>query len=219
MRSSKARPPARNLRAAFFSALALMAALSSLSSPGFAQTPAARSTNAGKSTVATRSHTAAEPRWNQLTPAQQKALAPLASEWDRMDGFRRRKWLTIGNRFSSMKPDEQERLQKRMDEWAKLTPEQRRLARENYARAKRLNRAQKSAQWQKYQQLPEEQKRRLAAAASRKKHLATIPTPAQARNHKTLPPIKSAPKRMLERSVTPGAASASAIEPSPSIQK
>ena len=63
-----------------------------------------------------------------LTAAQQKALAPLAPEWDQMGPARKRKWLAIGNKFASMSPAEQQRVQKRMNEWMQLTPQQRRVA-------------------------------------------------------------------------------------------
>jgi hypothetical protein len=54
-----------------------------------------------------------------------------------------------------MKPVQQERLQAQMKEWAKLTTEQRRVARENYRTIKKLppeKRKQVKAQWQEYQQ-------------------------------------------------------------------
>lgn len=157
---------------------------------------------------------AVKPLWADLTPAQQQALAPLASEWDRLDAFRKNKWLAIGNKFAGMKPDEQQRVQERMRDWVALTPEQRRVARESYARAKKLNPDQKSAHWEQYQQLPEEQKKKLAEGAAAKKPVANLPPPAsQGKNSKTIPPIKSAPKPVLERSVTPHAASQSALQP------
>lgn len=157
----------------------------------------------------------ANPSWAELTPAQQNGLQPLANEWDKLDPFRKNKWLTIGNRFAKMKPEEQQRLHDRMREWVKLTPEQRRVARESYTRAKRLNPDQKSARWRQYQQLPDEQKKKLAADEAARKHGATVlPPTSQGKHRKTLPPIKASPKRVLERSVTPQAASHSAIEPS-----
>lgn len=144
---------------------------------------------------------------------QQQALAPLASEWDQLDAFRKGKWLAIGNKFPSMKPDEQQRVQERMRDWVALTPEQRRMARESYARSKKLNPDQKSARWEQYQQLPEEEKKKLAAGATAKKPVATLP-PASAQGKSPIPPIKSAPKPVLERSVTPQAARQSALQPS-----
>ncbi|MGZ5779631.1 MAG: DUF3106 domain-containing protein, partial [Burkholderiaceae bacterium] len=105
----------------------------------------------------------AKPLWSDLTPAQQQALAPLSSDWDKIDTLRKQKWLVLANKFPSMKPEEQQRVQDRMREWAKLTPEQRRAARESYARAKKLNADQKSEKWQQYQNLPDEEKKKLAA--------------------------------------------------------
>ena len=141
-----------------------------------------------------------KPLWTDLKPAQQKALAPLADEWGKLDPMRKKKWLEIGDKFASMKPDEQTRVQERMHEWTKLTPEQRRVARESYAHAKKLNPDQKSEQWQQYQQLPEEQKKKLAAETAAKKHVANLP-PAQSKN-KTVPPIKAPPKPAPEQSAT-----------------
>ncbi|HEV2612415.1 MAG TPA: DUF3106 domain-containing protein [Noviherbaspirillum sp.] len=144
-------------------------------------------------------------QWNELTPAQQQALAPLAGEWNSLEPERKLKWLAIGNKYASMNPDEQQRVQDRMREWLKLTPDERRIARESYSRAKKLNPDQKSEKWQEYQQLSEEQKKKLAADAAAKKPVATLPRPSQAAT-KPVPSIKSTPKPVLEESVTPKAA-------------
>jgi hypothetical protein len=157
----------------------------------------------------------AKPLWSDLTPAQQQALAPLAEEWDKLEAFRKNKWLAIGNKFGSMKPDEQQRMQERMRDWVVLTPEQRRVARENYVRAKTLKPDQKSVQWEQYQQLPEEQKKKLAEDARSKKQVTTLPPPKQQKDSKTVPPIKSSPKPVLEQSVTSQATTQSALQPSP----
>lgn len=143
-----------------------------------------------------------KPLWSDLTPAQQQALSPLAAEWDRLEPARKSKWLVIGNKYASMTPDEQQRIQERMRDWVKLTPQQRRMVRENYARAKTLNPDQKSAHWEKYQQLPEEQKQKLAADSESRKRVVTQPSATQSKI-KTVPPIKSTPKPVLEQSVSP----------------
>lgn len=162
--------------------------------------------------AAAKQQSATKPLWSDLTAAQQQALAPLAAEWNNLGSARKMKWLAIGNKYASMKPDEQQRVQERMREWIKLTPEQRRIARESYARAKKLNADQKSKHWEEYQQLSEEQKKKLAAAA--KKHVATLPPASQSKN-KTVPPINSASKPVLEQSVTPQVATRSGLQPSP----
>jgi hypothetical protein len=135
-----------------------------------------------------------KPSWSTLTRPQQIALEPLAGEWDRMEAMRKQKWLEIANRYSSMKPDEQVRVHERMRDWLKLTPEERRVVRENYTRTKKIDPGQKSEEWEKYQQLPEEQKKKLAAdaAARGKKQVANLPSAAQS-SVKSVVPLKRTP--------------------------
>jgi hypothetical protein len=222
MRNTVAGRTARGMRAVFVMATLLGIGMGAHAAP--TDTPTSGASNSSlraapnavrKGPTAKRIVAPANPSWAELTPAQQNGLQPLANEWDKLDPFRKNKWLAIGNKFAKMTPEEQRRMHDRMREWVKLTPEQRRIARESYARAKRLNPDQKSARWQQYQQLPEEQKKKLAADEAARKHGATVLPPAsQGKHRKTLPPIKASPKRVLERSVTPQAASQSAIQPS-----
>ena len=74
-----------------------------------------------------------KPRWADLTPAQKDALEPLAVEWDQINTIRKKKWLEMGNKVALMNPEEKQRVQERIREWVKLTPEQRRIARSNFA--------------------------------------------------------------------------------------
>src|SRR5437016_4917526 len=73
-----------------------------------------------------------QPNWNELNADQQQILAPLQNDWDQLEPVRKRKWLGIAKRYPKMKPEEQQRVQKRMQTWARLTPEQRRAARERH---------------------------------------------------------------------------------------
>jgi hypothetical protein len=91
---------------------------------------------------------------------------------------RKQKWLQLANRFNGMKPEEQERVHQRMREWVKLTPAQRELARETYARARKIAPAQKTASWENYQQLPDEQKKKLAASVAGRKSTTVVPSQA-----------------------------------------
>lgn len=191
-------PVSNSLKAAA-AALALAAAGSLAAQTAAPAAPAtvpaaapARAPAAGAKSPAPRQHD--KPLWNTLSKPQQVALEPLAGEWDKMEGVRKQKWLEIANRFSSMKPDEQARVHERMRDWIKMTPEQRRVVRENYTRTKKIDPGQKSQQWEQYQQLPEAQKKQLAAEASAraKKQLANLPTQAQS-SVKTVAPIKRAP--------------------------
>lgn len=132
----------------------------------------------------------AKPLWTELTPTQQQALAPLAADWDKLDSARKKKWIEMTNRYSSLTPEQQARIQERMREWVKLTPEQRRVARESYSRTKKLEPDQKSAQWQEYQQLSDEQKKKLAEDAVARKRVTNLPPAAQDKTT-LVPPSKS----------------------------
>ena len=134
-----------------------------------------------------------KPLWKDLTAAQQRALEPLIGEWNKLDSLRKQKWLEIANRFASMKPDEQQRVHERMRDWLRLTPDQRRQVRENFARTQKITPGQKSAQWEQYQQLPEEKKKQLADKVP-KKQVANPPTPTQSKIP-MVAPVKSRPPR------------------------
>lgn len=111
------------------------------------------------------------PAWSELSPEQQQALSPLAGEWNTLEAQRRAKWLGIAKRYPAMTPVEQKRVQDRMSEWVKLTPDQRRDAREQYRKIGKLPAAKRevvSQQWEEYQQLPPEVKKNLAAEDKKK---------------------------------------------------
>ena len=95
------------------------------------------------------------PTWGQLTQEQQGILAPIQGEWDKLDPPRKRKWLGIAQRYPKMKREEQERLQRRMQEWASLTPAQRQAAREKYKEFEQLPAEERQAvrkKWEEYKE-------------------------------------------------------------------
>lgn len=113
----------------------------------------------------------AQPSWSELSIEQKQILAPLANEWDKMDGFRRKKWLGIAKRYRSMNSDEKDRMQLRMTDWAKLSPDDRKRARDKYKALEKAPPEKKDAvrkKWQEYKALPESEKRQLKAEAARK---------------------------------------------------
>src|SRR5947207_2508221 len=85
------------------------------------------------------------PAWAELTAEQQQILSPLKNDWDALEVERRQKWLQIAKRYPKMKQLEQERVQRRMQLWANLSPEQRRQARENYKRLAKSPRPEKKS--------------------------------------------------------------------------
>jgi hypothetical protein len=103
--------------------------------------------------------------WRALSVPEQTALEPLAGEWDKLDAARQRKWLALADRFPRMSEVEQARTQDRMREWIRLTPDERRVARETYLRAHSLPPEKRAELLQQYQQLPDDQKAELAEQA------------------------------------------------------
>lgn len=110
----------------------------------------------------------ARPTWRELNPAQQQALSPLATHWDRLSEERKRKWLVISKNFSSLSPAEQVKLHRRMNEWVGLSQQQRVQARQNFSEIKKLSPEQKASEWEAYQALSAEERRKLATQASPK---------------------------------------------------
>lgn len=143
--------------------------------------------------------------WSRLSAADHLALAPFAAQWDSFSDERKKKWLKIASRYSKLTPDAQKRLHDRMAEWTHMTPDQRRVARENYQVSKELPREARQNAWKAYQQLPEEQKQRLAA--SERKHRPTVVS---------APPSGKSEIKGIDRLVNArehGASGASAVSP------
>ena len=119
----------------------LLAALSLVIAAGTAAQPPADPAKEGAKKAAAKSapkakakarKPGARPAWAELTAEQQQVLEPLKADWDTLEPDRRLKWLAIAKRYPRMKPLQQDRVQRRMQTWANLSPDQRRRARENY---------------------------------------------------------------------------------------
>jgi hypothetical protein len=108
-----------------------------------------------------------QPLWSELTKSQQRVLQPFASQWNTWAAADKRRWIALANRVPRMRAEDQDRARKRIVEWAALTPEQRRVARQNYRIASELTPDERRAQWERYRQLsPEEQKALRARGSS-----------------------------------------------------
>lgn len=141
-----------------------------------------------------------QPAWSELSPAQKQILAPLAADWDRMDQFRRSKWIGIAQRYPAMGAEEQARVQRRMTAWAKLTPEERKQAREKYKSLQKAPPEKKETvkqKWQEYKGLPDDEKARLKANSP--------PQSAGSRAVGTTPLAKPAPAKtpLMHRPAAP----------------
>lgn len=174
-----------------------------LISTGSSDSSIAESSASNGKIAAKSAHKATKPRWAELTPAQREALEPLATEWDQIPLARKKKWLEIGNKMALMTPAEKGRVQERIRDWVKLTPEQRRVARSNYAQAQKIEKAEIITQWQRYQQLTEEQKKELAVLGVPPKN--QVVNPPSGKNTKLARSVKSTPRTELEKTIQPPA--------------
>jgi hypothetical protein len=107
----------------------------------------------------------AGPKWSDLTPAQRTALRPLERDWTSIEPDRKEKWIEIAGRMPGMPATERERIQARMTEWARLSPQQRGQARLGFQEAKELPPQDRHARWEAYQSLTPEQKKQLQSRA------------------------------------------------------
>ena len=168
----------------------------------------------------------AGPGWNDLNPAQREILRPLASAWPSLSQSHKRKWLEMARGYRSLPPEEQAKMQGRMEEWVALSPQQRIQARLNFAKTKELSKEltaeEKKAKWEAYQSLSTEEKQKLAdkapakpigaAPASKpvsKQKLATIPSSADQAKAKAAPKIAVSQSMDTPPAVAPAAAPAS----------
>ncbi len=140
-----------------------------------------------------------------MTLAQRQALGPLERDWSSIDGTRQQKWLDVASRFDKLPPDDRERVQQRMADWSRMSPDERSRARLNYQEL-RIETApdERQSRWESYQALPESQRRELAKRANAAPSQQT-PTTKPARLDGTKSAVVTAPTspQSLTRSVTP----------------
>jgi len=106
--------------------------------------------------------------WAELPADQQQILAPLAPRWNDMSVQRKTFWLGMARKYPTMPSDEQAKTRVRMEQWVKLSQEERRTVREGYKNIQKLPPEKKltlKQQWDEYNKLPEEERRRLSATA------------------------------------------------------
>ena len=190
--------------------------------PGFSQTP---NSLAAARAPASAKLAASGPSWAELTPAQQRALAPLALSWNTgMSEDQKHKWLEISRNYSARSPEGQASLNSRMNDWASLSPQQRAQARLNFGKTKELSKQltaeEKKAKWEAYQALSPEEKQKLAAKSPRPTGAATAIKPVAPQKLITLPPqvgIKPASKIMPSppATVTTPASQAATVDTGP----
>ncbi|MCL4747953.1 MAG: DUF3106 domain-containing protein [Burkholderiaceae bacterium] len=108
----------------------------------------------------------AQPLWSDLGPRQREILAPLEPQWNALPSTSKRAWVKLADRVPRMRGADREKALERIREWASLSHEQRRLARNNYRLSKNLDRDGLSADWEQYLQMTPEQRAVLRASGT-----------------------------------------------------
>ena len=116
--------------------------------------------NAGTLKIASR------PAWQDLTTSQQLSLQPLAPKWSTLSETQKRKWIAIAVNYPRLTAAEQTKLHSHMTEWVALSQQQRSQARLNFAESKQIPPTQKAANWEAYQALDPDEKKKLANSAT-----------------------------------------------------
>ena len=134
------------------------------------------------------------PPWSSLTTRQKEALYPLANRWALLSEAQKRNWLNLAAGFHALPSEEQAKMLERITDWANLSAQQRSQARLNYATAAKLRADDRRAQWEAYQALSAEEKKRLAArAAPRPKGAATAIHPVSPKKLARVPAAINTP--------------------------
>jgi hypothetical protein len=107
----------------------------------------------------------ADASWTSLSNPQRFALAPLEKSWDALSEGQRHKWLAIAKSYPDLGAPEQEKLHSRMAEWAALSPKDREVARLNFAHSKSVAKSDLTANWEAYQALSPDERKKLAQGA------------------------------------------------------
>ena len=118
--------------------------------------------------------------WTQLSAAQRGVLAPLERDWKTITPGQQQKWAAIANRFPTLPAPDRERVQQRLSDWSRLSPQERASVRMNFQEARQLSPQERQQQWQAYRALPPDQRRALAENAERARPAAAAPASAPA---------------------------------------
>jgi hypothetical protein len=106
------------------------------------------------------------PAWSGLNAEQRRVLSPLAPSWAGMTTEAKEKWIEMAGGFRKLPPAERQRIEQRMAQWARMSPEQRNQARLNFQRARQVPASERQARWEAYQALSPSQKKALAERAA-----------------------------------------------------
>ena len=116
--------------------------------------------------------------WKSLSAPQARVLAPLAPVWASLDDEQQQRWVELAARYPRFSTHDQRLMQERMTEWAAMSAADRRRARVQFQQASALSVQERQAQWQAYQSLSPDERRRLIDQAQSRG--TRVPAPATA---------------------------------------
>ena len=105
--------------------------------------------------------------WANLSSAQRGVLAPLERDWKTISPGQQQKWAEVANRFPAMPVEDRSRVQQRLSDWSRLSPQERATTRLNFQEARQLSPQERQQQWDAYRALPSDQRRALAEQSDR----------------------------------------------------
>lgn len=100
----------------------------------------------------------AQPLWSELSASQRELLQPFAQQWNALPSAEKRAWAELARRFPKMNARQREQVERRIADWAALSPEQRRVARANFRVARQVPREEVRSEWEHYQSMTEAQR-------------------------------------------------------------
>ncbi len=116
----------------------------------------------------------------------------MAKAWPQLTSSQRQKWLALAQTYDSLTPAEQVTVHQRMAEWASLSVQERARARLNYTHLKPLGREELKAQWEAYQALTDDERKRLQQQRPAPKSAAPVSRALTAKSERLVqPPVKS----------------------------
>lgn len=118
-------------------------------------------------------------RWDRLSARDQAILAPLRDDWADLSFDQRLKWLDLSLRFPGMTLDEQQRVQERMAQWARMSSTERGAARLNFQEIRQLSQKERLEQWEAYQGLNPAERKELALKAQSATQAPVVPRRAE----------------------------------------
>ena len=106
--------------------------------------------------------------WSALNKVQKETLATLEEDWGSLSTEQKTKWVQLANKYEKLPQADRDRLKSIMSDWAKLSINDRRVARANFIKSLEIPNDKKSEAWEAYQQLTPEEKKQLADEAAEK---------------------------------------------------